>query len=64
MNPSPTPPAPSRRKATLFCPDCGHESAVGGDWLVHEAPGRDSVQCPDCGMVLTSSSPRPCVSAD
>ena len=43
-------------KATLFCPDCGHESRVDGDWLVRPRPGtvprREAFVCPDCGTVI------------
>jgi DNA-directed RNA polymerase subunit RPC12/RpoP len=42
-------------KATLFCPDCGHEAPATGDWVVRNDPGSDRasdgdavVSCPDC----------------
>lgn len=39
-----------RRKATLFCPDCGHESPVDGDWdyRTRTAPAVEEVRCPTC----------------
>lgn len=40
------------RKATLFCPECGHESAVDGDWLVREDDGVRAYECPDCGTYI------------
>lgn len=40
-----------RRKATLFCVACGHESGYDGDWL--EA-GDGTLVCPDCGAVVVS----------
>lgn len=45
---------PPRPKATLFCDECGHESHVTGDWVVHEsAHGADFV-CPECGATIIS----------
>ncbi|QLH76792.1 hypothetical protein HZS55_05500 [Halosimplex rubrum] len=49
-------------KATLFCPDCGHESPPTGDWVVRSAgPGSDRasdgdavVSCPDCGTEIAT----------
>lgn len=42
-----------RRKALLFCPTCGFESAiVDGDWLVTERTTADEervvYECPEC----------------
>lgn len=39
-----------RRKAMLFCPDCGHESPVDGDWdhRTRTAPAVEEVRCPTC----------------
>jgi len=44
----------TRRKAVLFCPDCGHVSHVDGDWVRRESAGRTSYVCPDCGAVVVS----------
>lgn len=44
--------APPRRKATLFCSVCGHESGYDGDWI--ERQGEDILVCPDCGVVVVS----------
>jgi predicted RNA-binding Zn-ribbon protein involved in translation (DUF1610 family) len=49
MSPSSVPRPQPRSKATLFCPDCGHESHVGGDWRVETAGGRTTTACPECG---------------
>ncbi|WP_123537943.1 phage terminase large subunit family protein [Halosimplex salinum] len=56
-----TPGRDSRRKATLFCPECGHESAPTGDWIVRESEtaasesaGEAAYECPDCGTVITT----------
>jgi DNA-directed RNA polymerase subunit RPC12/RpoP len=47
------------RKAVLFCPDCGHESLVNGDWRVQrrdaDQDGTEIVyQCTECdGEIVT-----------
>ena len=43
-----------RRKAVLFCPDCGHESSVGGDWIVTDdyAARARRIRCPDCAATV------------
>ena len=43
---------PHDRKATLFCPDCGHASPIDGDWTVRTAGGRRRIRCPDCQRVI------------
>ena len=49
-----TPPPDSRQKGMLFCPSCGHESPVGGDWdLQHTDDGR-VYSCPWCHTVISS----------
>ena len=60
MNAHPSPPDLStRRKAVLFC-DCGHESAVDGDWLVRPAGDSERYVCPACGAtVVTRPRPEP-----
>jgi endogenous inhibitor of DNA gyrase (YacG/DUF329 family) len=51
-----------RHKTTLFCPDCGHASAVTGDWDVRTVGERRTLRCPDCGTVVDERpvSDRPC----
>lgn len=44
-----TPRSQQRLKATLFCPDCGHESHVTGEWVVRTTAERVTTDCPDCG---------------
>ncbi|MFU1782088.1 hypothetical protein ACM16X_11960 [Haloarcula japonica] len=40
-------------KATLFCPDCGHQGRYDGDWIVVERYGGAHYRCPDCHAELT-----------
>ncbi|WP_136687901.1 hypothetical protein [Halorhabdus amylolytica] len=44
-----------RRKSVLFCANCGHDSHVEGDWVLHERRGSRSVwyQCPECGHAVS-----------
>ena len=46
---------PPRRKSVLFCANCGHDSHVNGDWVLHERRGSRSVwyQCPECGRAVS-----------
>ncbi|WP_439028330.1 hypothetical protein [Haloarchaeobius sp. DT45] len=49
-----TPPSDGvRRKSTLFCPGCDHESPVDGDWVLEERTRGTAYECPDCGVTLT-----------
>jgi len=57
VNAHPSPPDPSTRKAVLFC-DCGHYSAVDGDWIRRPAGDSEQVVCPACGATITTR-PRP-----
>jgi hypothetical protein len=43
-------PGQARRKATLFCPECGHENPVDGDWDYRRRTARaiETVRCPTC----------------
>ncbi|MFC4406305.1 hypothetical protein [Haloarchaeobius iranensis] len=43
----------TRRKATLFCGACDHESPVDGDWLRADRAGGTALVCPDCEHTLT-----------
>lgn len=42
----------SRPKATWFCPDCGHESPVWGDWKVVSSENSVRTECPECATVI------------
>jgi predicted RNA-binding Zn-ribbon protein involved in translation (DUF1610 family) len=44
--------APSH-KSVLFCPDCGHESRVDGDWAVYSTLDGDVYRCPTCHERVT-----------
>jgi hypothetical protein len=48
----------SRQKGTLFCPNCGHESEVEGDWTVQTEDGRERYDCPVCTTTITKRLPR------
>jgi predicted RNA-binding Zn-ribbon protein involved in translation (DUF1610 family) len=52
----PPPASGPRRKSTLYCPDCGHESTIDGDWRVDHTvvDDRDRAvySCPECGAVI------------
>jgi predicted RNA-binding Zn-ribbon protein involved in translation (DUF1610 family) len=48
----PAPDGTPRRKAVLFCPRCGHESTLPGDWLVEEAGVDVEYACPKCGATV------------
>jgi predicted RNA-binding Zn-ribbon protein involved in translation (DUF1610 family) len=41
-------------KATLFCPDCGHDSCINGDWIIHVLADSLSYECPHCGTIIDS----------
>jgi transcription elongation factor Elf1 len=43
----------SRRKTTLFCAECGHESGHDGDWIDWQSDG-ETLVCPDCGAVVVT----------
>lgn len=47
---------PTRRKATLFCWECDHESPIDGDWKVHPRYGAIAYVCPDCETTLATRS--------
>ncbi|WP_302080183.1 hypothetical protein [Salinibaculum rarum] len=42
------------RKSTLFCPRCGHDAPVDGDWVLTLRPETVDVDCPDCRTTLTA----------
>ena len=41
-------------KATLYCPECSHESHINGDWLIHVLAESLIYECPNCGAVIDS----------
>jgi len=43
-----------RIKSVLFCPDCGHESLVGGDWTATDdyVTRTRHVRCPECAATI------------
>ena len=61
------------RKSTLFCPRCGHEAPVDGDWVevftsegvAVDCDGNETLQdnggievhCPVCNQCLTTRTP-------
>jgi transposase-like protein len=45
-------------KATLFCPECDHESPADGDWTRVRAGRRVHYLCPDCRTEITVRSGR------
>ncbi|WP_262177227.1 hydrogenase maturation nickel metallochaperone HypA [Haloarcula laminariae] len=36
-------------KTRLFCPACGHESPLDGDWIGDDRTARRRLLCPSCG---------------
>ncbi|WP_435344395.1 hypothetical protein [Haloarchaeobius sp. HRN-SO-5] len=42
-----------RRKATLFCSVCDHESPTDGDWVLADATAGTAYECPECGHTVT-----------
>ncbi|EMA44155.1 phage terminase large subunit family protein [Halococcus saccharolyticus] len=52
----PPPDGGTWRKTTLYCPDCGHESTIDGDWHVEHTTDDDRDRaayiCPECGAVI------------
>lgn len=46
MTPSKNPNAAA--KATLFCPTCGHQSHINGDWTITVLADLTAYECPEC----------------
>lgn len=40
-------PPNQRSKSVLFCPSCGHESPLNGDWIL-ENDDDGACLCPEC----------------
>lgn len=43
---------PTSRKAVFFCPDCGRNEPVDGDWIVRTNADGDEYVCPACRAVF------------
>lgn len=41
-------------KATLYCPECGHESRINGDWVINVLTASLTYECPNCETVIDS----------
>jgi predicted RNA-binding Zn-ribbon protein involved in translation (DUF1610 family) len=57
MKMTPSTSTPERQqpdKVTLYCPECGHESRINGDWIIHVLTDSLTYECPDCGVVIDS----------
>ena len=42
------------RKAILFCPICGHSSAIDGDWTIDVQDEHRKFTCPVCQHVVAT----------
>ena len=42
------------QKATLYCPECGHESRITGDWIIRVLADSLIYECPNCEAVIDS----------
>jgi hypothetical protein len=47
------PPPATSPKATLYCPDCGRDAPVDGNWEERQRPYGVAVHCPRCDARLT-----------
>lgn len=45
-------------KATLHCPNCGHESRINGDWIIQIHSTYLDYECPECGYTIASRPDR------
>lgn len=41
-------------EATLYCPDCGRENRINGDWVIDVLASSLTYECPDCEAVIDS----------
>jgi predicted RNA-binding Zn-ribbon protein involved in translation (DUF1610 family) len=40
-------------KTVLYCPFCGHDSPIDGDWRIErDSPEQVVYRCPDCDAVI------------
>lgn len=46
------PPDGQLRKATLYCPVCGHQSPTDGNWDVETVESQQEFHCPECDQVV------------
>ena len=44
------PTARHRPKSILFCPNCGHQNHLTGDWITD---GTETLRCPVCDTVVS-----------
>jgi len=44
-------------KSVLFCPACGHEDRLDGDWPVYPRLDGDVYRCPTCHETVTVRPP-------
>ena len=42
------------RKAVFFCPDCGREERVDGDWITRSNSSGYEYVCSDCQTVVVT----------
>lgn len=49
-----TPEPQPKDKATLYCPECGHESHINGDWIIHVLDTSLTYECPQCQAEIDS----------
>ena len=49
---TPEAPAAPPRKATLFCPRCGHHGPVPEDWTPLGVASEERYACPQCSEVI------------
>lgn len=47
------------RKVALHCPNCGDESDLNGDWIIHIHSDRLDYECPECGAMIESRADGP-----
>lgn len=55
MTPSTSTPEPQPiDKATLYCSECGHDSHINGDWIIHVLTDSLTYECPNCESAIDS----------
>jgi predicted RNA-binding Zn-ribbon protein involved in translation (DUF1610 family) len=45
-------------KSVLYCPECGHESPIDGDWNVDHDADTLVYTCPACSTAVTTRPER------